>query len=118
MIELSSDGTRRVKFDDLSPKVKLEFIQQLSKISKLRYPEDILNGIGTTDLFPDSEAFQKVFGKNPEKFANFFTLRKEQLCDKEYGTELRMFAKYGSLEPKIKKYWINTIYLVPHVTYK
>lgn len=37
--------------------------------------------------------------------------------EKEYGVELRMFAKYGALEPKLKKYWVNTIYLAPHVVY-
>jgi hypothetical protein len=54
----------------------VEFIEGLSKVMKLRCPEDIIKSIGDTDLFADREAFEKVFNKNPERFANFYVLRR------------------------------------------
>lgn len=59
-----------------------------------------------------------MFDKTPDQFTNWFVLRREELCDREYGVELRMFSRFASLKPLVPKYWLNPIYLVPNVLYR
>lgn len=117
-IELCLDGSRSVRFSDLSEALKLEFIEELRRINSLNLPQEILSCIDNTKLFPEREAFERTFGKTPEQFANFYAMRRDALCSQEYGVEMRMLARFGALKPVLSQYWLNSIYLVPHVLYR
>jgi hypothetical protein len=79
---LSQDGSRKVKFDELSDQLKLEFLAELKRIQSLNLPQDIIKCIDKTKLFPDRQSFERIFGKTPEKFAEFFIMRRDILCNK------------------------------------
>lgn len=38
MVELTPDGSRRIRFDELSDQLKLEFISQLKQITNISLP--------------------------------------------------------------------------------
>lgn len=116
-VELCPDGSQKIAYEEMSDKIKLEFIQTLDRISKLDYGRLITNAIGSTNLFANKDEFSQVFYKEPEVFMEYMRLRKEQIL-KEYQVELRMYAKFKSLKPAHIKYWSNTQYLTHNVVYK